>query len=177
MRCVQELDIPQFISLNLDGPNDAWEIPGFSQYPENVVKVFNRWETLVFEQKGYVTGWGGSANESKGANQLWNNKMLPEGTYYYLIDLNDDSFELYVGYLQIKRYLPLLPLRSILGREFFFELLFLFDQILHSTSGVVIFVHEISINLFLEFNVPAIDCIKLQVKKFCFSQKTAETRG
>jgi gliding motility-associated-like protein len=103
VRCVQELDIPQFISPNSDGQNDTWEIPGLSQYPENVVKVFNRWGTLVFEQKGYVTGWDGSANVSKGANQLLDNKMLPEGTYYYLIDLNDDSFEPYVGYLQIKR--------------------------------------------------------------------------
>ena len=103
VRCSQDLDIPQFISPNSDGQNDTWEIPGLAQYPENVVKVFNRWGTLVFEQKGYFTGWDGRSNMNKGVNKLMDNKLLPEGTYYYIIDLNDPSFEPYAGYMQIKR--------------------------------------------------------------------------
>ena len=103
IRCIQELDIPQFISPNGDGTNDTWEIFGLADYPENIVKVFNRWGALVFESKGYVSGWDGRSNVNKGVNQLMDNKMLPEGTYYYVIDLNKPTFEPYVGYLQIKR--------------------------------------------------------------------------
>jgi gliding motility-associated-like protein len=103
VRCVKELNIPQFISPNGSGKNDTWEIPELADYPANTVKVFNRWGNLVFEQKGYYTGWNGSANVNRGATRLLDNKMLPEGTYYYIIDLGDKSIEPYVGYIQLKR--------------------------------------------------------------------------
>jgi hypothetical protein len=34
---------------------------------------------------------------------LQDNKILPEGTYFYIIDLGDNNFEPYTGYIQIKR--------------------------------------------------------------------------
>ncbi|MEN8927659.1 MAG: gliding motility-associated C-terminal domain-containing protein, partial [Flavobacteriales bacterium] len=102
-RCVKELDIPQFISPDGSGKNDTWEIPELANYSENVVKVFNRWGNLVMEQKGYSTGWDGRANVNTGVNRLLDNKMLPEGTYFYIIDLGDNTTEPYVGYLQLKR--------------------------------------------------------------------------
>lgn len=102
-RCVKELNIPQFISPNTDGRNDTWEIPELVNYPKNVVKVFNRWGNLVFEQKGYYTGWDARSNVDNGANRLMDNKQLPEGTYYYIIDLGEPDTEPYVGYMQIKR--------------------------------------------------------------------------
>lgn len=102
-RCVKELNIPQFISPNSDGKNDTWEIPELANYPRNVVKLFNRWGNLVFEQKGYSTGWNGRSNVDNGVNRLIDNKQLPEGTYYYIIDLGTPNSEPYVGYMQIKR--------------------------------------------------------------------------
>jgi gliding motility-associated-like protein len=102
-RCVKELNIPQFISPDGSGKNDTWEIPELANYPNNTVKVFNRWGNLVMEAKGYSTGWNGSSNVDRGANRLMDNKMLPEGTYFYIIDLGTNDFEPYVGYLQIKR--------------------------------------------------------------------------
>jgi gliding motility-associated-like protein len=102
-RCVKELNIPQFISPNSDGKNDTWEIPELANYPSNVVKLFNRWGNLVFEQKGYSTGWNGRSNVDNGVNRLIDNKQLPEGTYYYIIDLGTPNSEPYVGYMQIKR--------------------------------------------------------------------------
>ena len=104
VRCVKQLDIPQFISPNGDGLNDTWEIPELVNYPANTVKVFNRWGNLVFEQKGYYTGWNGSANVNRGLTRLMDNKTLPEGTYFYIIDLGDGgSIEPYNGFLQLKR--------------------------------------------------------------------------
>ena len=70
----------------------------------NTVKVFNRWGNVVFEQKGYYTGWNGSANVNRGLTRLMDNKTLPEGTYFYTIDLGDaGSIEPYLGYVQLKR--------------------------------------------------------------------------
>jgi gliding motility-associated-like protein len=101
-RCVKELRVTQFISPNGDGLNDTWEIPELANYPNNVVKVFNRWGNRVLEEKGYSGGWNGVANIN-GSNNTLGSGMLPEGTYFYIIDLGDENFEPYVGYMQIKR--------------------------------------------------------------------------
>lgn len=82
------------ISPNGDGRNDTWSIPGIEQFPNNTVQVFNRWGNLVFEQKGYSNAdpWDGQ----------WNGKDLPDGTYFYRIELGGDA-EILSGWLQILR--------------------------------------------------------------------------
>jgi gliding motility-associated-like protein len=82
------------ISPNGDSRNDFWHIVGIEQFPRNEVRVFNRWGNLVFEQKNYAnaTAWDGS----------WNGKELPDGTYFYTVDLGDGTPPL-SGYLQIMR--------------------------------------------------------------------------
>jgi len=82
------------ISPNGDNANDTWTIAGIESFPENVVRVFNRWGALVLEQKGYTNAdpWGGR----------WNDQDLPDGTYFYIIDLGKDGGKL-SGYLQIMR--------------------------------------------------------------------------
>ena len=82
------------ISPNGDNLNDEWHLPGIEQYPLNEVRVFNRWGQMVFEHIGYsnATGWDGR----------WNGRDLPDGTYYYTIDLKDGS-KVLSGFLQIQR--------------------------------------------------------------------------
>ncbi len=82
------------ISPNDDGRNDTWHILGIEQFPDNSVKVFNRWGNLVFEQKGYTNAeaWNGE----------WNGKALPDGTYFYLIELGGTAGDM-SGWLQILR--------------------------------------------------------------------------
>lgn len=82
------------ISPNGDGKNDLWTIVGIEQFPDNEVRVFNRWGNLVFEQKGYsnLSAWGG----------VWNGRDLPDGAYFYVIDLGDGK-EALSGYLHIMR--------------------------------------------------------------------------
>lgn len=89
-----ELLIFNGFSPNGDNVNDAWRILGIDDYPGNTVQVFNRWGNLVFEQTGYTNqnAWDGR----------WNGKDLPDGTYYYLIDLGDNKKPL-SGYLQLMR--------------------------------------------------------------------------
>lgn len=82
------------ISPNGDSHNDEWHMPGIDQYPNNEVRVFNRWGQQVFERTGYTNaqGWDGR----------WNGRDLPDGTYFYTIDLGDGSAVL-SGFLQIQR--------------------------------------------------------------------------
>jgi gliding motility-associated-like protein len=82
------------LSPNGDGANDSWQIAGIEQYPKNKVQVFNRWGNLVFEQAGY-------ANEQPWDGR-WDGRDLPDGTYFYRIDLGDEG-EVLSGYLQILR--------------------------------------------------------------------------
>lgn len=82
------------LSPNGDNLNDVWHLVGIEQFPKNEVQVFNRWGNRVLLQKGY-------SNQSPWAGQ-WNGKELPDGTYFYVIDLGDGSDPL-SGYLQLLR--------------------------------------------------------------------------
>ena len=65
------------ITPNGDGLNDTWGIKLINEFPNATVHIYNRWGQKVFESSGYQNEWDGTSN----------NKDLPVGTYYYLIDL------------------------------------------------------------------------------------------
>jgi gliding motility-associated-like protein len=67
---------PSAFSPNGDDVNDVWEIDFLMEYPNAVVKVYNRWGVAVFEsEKGYPVKWDG---RNKGI-------LVPVDTYYYII--------------------------------------------------------------------------------------------
>lgn len=69
------------ISPNNDGKNDIWEIPYIEMYPGALVEVYNRWGQLLFSTTDYINNkWNGTYKGSE----------LPVGTYYYVINLNND---------------------------------------------------------------------------------------
>jgi gliding motility-associated-like protein len=80
------------ISPNGDQLNDVWHIIGIESFPGNEVSVYNRWGALVFKQQGYnnQSAWDGQSN----------GKTLPDGTYFYIIDLGNGETSV-KGYLQI----------------------------------------------------------------------------
>jgi len=83
---------PSGFSPNNDGDNDTWVIDDLFFYPNNKLTIFNRWGDPVFEADRYQNNWDG----------MYNGDPLPEGTYYYLIDLGDGS-ELVKGYVVLFR--------------------------------------------------------------------------
>lgn len=90
MILVRELPLHTYEGLtpNGDGKNDYWQIDGIDYYPTNVVRVFDRFNNKVFEMPGYNNEnkvWKGEANNGIGQGGL------PEGTYFYNIDLGDGS--------------------------------------------------------------------------------------
>ncbi|MFC6997202.1 invasin domain 3-containing protein [Rufibacter roseus] len=75
--------IPEGFSPDGDGDNDVFVIYGAEQLRVSL-KVFNRWGDIVYENSLYKNDWNGVAN--KGV--VLGNK-LPDGTYFYIIDLNN----------------------------------------------------------------------------------------
>ncbi len=82
-------------SPNGDGTNDTFVIQNLDQYPDNRLVIYNRWGEMVFQAQNYQNDWDGS----------WNGKKVPDGTYFYLleVDTNETTVERLSGYLQIRR--------------------------------------------------------------------------
>lgn len=82
--------IPNAISPNNDNKNDVWKLEFLDiLFPNAHVEVFNEWGQKIFESDGYDIPWDGK----------YNNELVPDGTYYYVIDLKDagDETDIYKG--------------------------------------------------------------------------------
>ncbi len=89
---VEDLFIPNGVSADRDGKNDAWEISGLEAYPENSVKIFNRWGDQVYSADPYKNDWSGEGK---------NGKVL-EGTYFYVLDLGPEEGKK-TGFIELRR--------------------------------------------------------------------------
>jgi gliding motility-associated-like protein len=93
-----ETYVPEFFSPNGDGKNDGFVIKNIENYPNNKLKIFNRWGNLVYQKDGYLNEFEGYANTSDAAGK----EKLPSGTYYVILDYGDGKTEVYNGYLQLQ---------------------------------------------------------------------------
>ena len=82
------LTIYNEFSPNGDGVNETFRIDCIDQYPNNYLKVVNRWGNLVYEKNGYDNSWDGT---STGRATINADRKLPVGTYYYVLDLGDGT--------------------------------------------------------------------------------------
>ena len=72
--------IPNTISPNGDLLNDVWKLEFLElSYPNVKVQIYNEWGQQIFESDGYETPWDGRFND----------ELVPDGTYYYIIDLKE----------------------------------------------------------------------------------------
>ncbi len=88
-----ECVVPNIITPNGDGINDAFIVYCLADFPANELLVFNRWGDEVYRQSGYLNDWEGT----------FNGQTLPDGTYFYILNLNDGSGTVFQGYLVISR--------------------------------------------------------------------------
>ncbi len=70
------LNIPNTFTPNNDGINDYWDIKGVEQYPGTELFIYNRNGQTVYHAVNYSQPFNGN----------YNNKPLPAGVYYYIID-------------------------------------------------------------------------------------------
>jgi len=78
---IDDLLIFNAFSPNQDGSNDFFFIRGIENFPGNELRIFSRWGLRVFETKNYKNNWDGKYRGSD----------LPDGTYFYLLDLKGEK--------------------------------------------------------------------------------------
>lgn len=85
----EDLLIPNTFSPNGDLINDTWDIKGIEKYPNNAVSIYDRWGQQVFQTTGYskVKAWDG----------VGINRMLSEGVYFYVLDLESNGKDVLKG--------------------------------------------------------------------------------
>lgn len=78
--------IPNVFTPNGDGSNELFYILGLERHPNSIVKIFDRWGLVVYESSNYQNNWNGT--------NVNNSKDVSDGTYYYLVVLeNGDHFK------------------------------------------------------------------------------------
>ncbi|WP_315504485.1 gliding motility-associated C-terminal domain-containing protein [Capnocytophaga sputigena] len=93
------------MSVDGDGKNDYFHIGGIERYPNNVVRIYNRWGVKVFETEGYDNVTRVFRGISNGRVTIEQAEKLPQGTYYYVIEYYDsnNNKESLVGWLYLKK--------------------------------------------------------------------------
>lgn len=93
--------VHNFVSANNDGENDTFHIDGLKDiFLKYKVSIYNRWGTLIWTGNSASQEWDGFATNGI----LLDNKEIPAGTYFYIIDLNDPDYsESLTGYLYLTR--------------------------------------------------------------------------
>ena len=72
-RC--DTKVPNVFTPNGDGKNDTFEIFGIEGFRGSSLVVFDRWGTIVFEDKDYKNNWSGADNT--------------DGVYFYIFTRSD----------------------------------------------------------------------------------------
>lgn len=91
------INVYKAFSPNDDSINEFWEIENISLYPQALVQVYDRSGKQVYRRRNYINS---KEHAFSGRNQ--EGLTLPSGTYYYIIDLeNNDA--VFKGALTIVR--------------------------------------------------------------------------
>ena len=88
-----ESDVPQGFNATEGG---TFEIPNFNLdfFPENEIKIFNRWGNLVYQASPYNNDWDGTNNDGE---------ELPVGTYFFVLDRQKEGFKVETGFVYVNR--------------------------------------------------------------------------
>ncbi|WP_291787994.1 T9SS type B sorting domain-containing protein [Maribacter sp.] len=89
-----DIEVPNFFTPDGDGQNDLWIPRNIEQYPQILIKIFDRYGRVVSEQSVDSEGWDGTYLENE----------LPTGDYWYVVKLNGDRDEReFVGHFTLYR--------------------------------------------------------------------------
>ncbi|WP_162996239.1 gliding motility-associated C-terminal domain-containing protein [Mucilaginibacter celer] len=85
--------IPNTFTPNGDGVNDTWNIINLADYANATIDIYNRYGINLYHSIGYTKPWDG----------MYKGKALPAGTYYYVINPNDNVHGINGGWVLIVR--------------------------------------------------------------------------
>ncbi len=92
-----KIKIPSGFSPNGDGINDTFFIREFQHYTDIYIRIMDRNGVLVYEAKPYNNNWDGYGNKG-----TYSGKLVPAGTYYYVIKLKGLKNDL-TGFIYLNR--------------------------------------------------------------------------
>ena len=90
------LIIPNTFSPNGDGINDEFEITGLKT--NSILKIFDRWGTLVFSSSAYKNNWSGKIQAEEGVES---GNRVDAGVYFYVLESPNGVKK--NGYIQLVR--------------------------------------------------------------------------
>lgn len=100
-----EVMVFNVVTPNDDGVHDFLKIDGLENYPENSIRIFNRWGVLVYTTNAYDTKGNTFKGISEGRITVKVDNKLPVGTYFYILEYEDDAgkTESKSGYIYLNR--------------------------------------------------------------------------
>ncbi len=101
-----DLEIFTALTPNGDGQNDVFTIRNIELYPNNTVKIFNRWGVEVYSVKGYGQNGNYFRGVSQGRATIQGSEELPAATYFYFLEYEiptTKETKSRAGYLYIQR--------------------------------------------------------------------------
>ena len=100
-----KIKIFNVITPNGDNVHDVLTINGIENFPNNTIKIFNRWGVLVYVTKSYNTEGNVFDGTSSGRVTVAADNKLPVGTYFYIFDYEDEkgNMKSLSGYIYINR--------------------------------------------------------------------------
>jgi gliding motility-associated-like protein len=84
-----EVIIPNIFTPNGDGSNDFLVFKNLQYFPDNKLVIFNRWGKKIYEKTDYQNDWNGDNHT--------------DGTYFFILELNDFANTLHKGSITILR--------------------------------------------------------------------------
>ena len=93
------------VSVNGSDKNNHFHIAGIEAYPDNTVRIYNRWGVKVWEVQSYDNVRNVFKGISNGRVTVEAADKLPQGTYYYIIEYVDENNQkqTMVGWLYLKK--------------------------------------------------------------------------
>jgi gliding motility-associated-like protein len=102
---MDEIEVFNVITPNGDGIHDVLKINGLDAYPNNTIRIYNRWGVLVYVTKSYNTTGNVFDGTSEGRVTVDKESKLPVGTYFYVLEFEDNTGKMNTlsGYIYINR--------------------------------------------------------------------------
>ncbi|MGB5693211.1 MAG: gliding motility-associated C-terminal domain-containing protein [Flavobacteriaceae bacterium] len=100
-----DIEVFNVVTPNGDGIHDVLTISGLENFPNNTIRIYNRWGVQVFQTRAYNTQGNVFDGTSEGRVTVDRDNKLPVGTYFYILDYENEFGEMksISGYLYINR--------------------------------------------------------------------------
>ncbi|RRQ47559.1 gliding motility-associated C-terminal domain-containing protein [Maribacter algicola] len=101
----EQIEVFNVITPNGDGVHDVLRIDGLENYPNNTIRIYNRWGVSVFTTRAYNTEGNVFDGTSQGRVTVDQSNKLPVGTYFYILDYEEPNgtMKQLSGYIYINR--------------------------------------------------------------------------